>query len=175
MGTMVGDDGLGNQIGVAPDARWIACRNMERGYGSPATYIECFEFFLAPTDVNGNNPNPALAPHVINNSWGCPPMEGCNPDNFGTIDKVVKALKTAGIVVVASAGNSGSKCSKVDEPAAIFAAVFSVRLRATAVSGSSPTLQRRASASGLPCRTAASPPGAAPPWQGPTLQAWWRS
>ena len=46
MGTMVGDDGLGNQIGVAPDARWMACRNMERGYGSPATYIDCFEFFF---------------------------------------------------------------------------------------------------------------------------------
>ena len=30
-GTMVGDDGLGNRIGVAPGARWIACRNMDRG------------------------------------------------------------------------------------------------------------------------------------------------
>ncbi len=29
---MVGDDGLGNQIGVAPGAKWIACRNMDAGW-----------------------------------------------------------------------------------------------------------------------------------------------
>ena len=47
MGTIVGDDGQGNQIGVAPEADWIGCRNMENGYGTPTTYIECFEWFLA--------------------------------------------------------------------------------------------------------------------------------
>ncbi|MFN2226300.1 MAG: S8 family serine peptidase, partial [Anaerolineae bacterium] len=31
LGTMVGDDGAGHQIGVAPGARWIGCRNMEQG------------------------------------------------------------------------------------------------------------------------------------------------
>ena len=40
---MVGDDGMGNQVGVAPGAKWIACRNMDRnGDGNPAQYIECF-------------------------------------------------------------------------------------------------------------------------------------
>jgi len=126
MGTMVGDDGMGNQIGVAPEASWIACRNMERGFGSPATYIECFEWFLAPTDLDGNNPDPARAPHVVNNSWGCPPFEGCNPGNFGTMERVVENLEAAGIVVVASAGNSGFKCSTVDDPAAIFGETFTV-------------------------------------------------
>ena len=29
-GTAVGDDGAGNQIGVAPGAKWIGCRNMDR-------------------------------------------------------------------------------------------------------------------------------------------------
>ncbi len=126
MGTMVGDDGQGNQIGVAPGARWIACRNMERGYGSPATYIECFEWFLAPTDLAGANPNPAMAPHVINNSWGCPEMEGCNASNWATMETVVHNLKAAGIVVVVSAGNSGSSCGSVRDPAAIFEQSFSV-------------------------------------------------
>ncbi|MEL7427645.1 MAG: S8 family serine peptidase [Bacteroidota bacterium] len=82
MGTMVGDDGDENQIGVAPQARWIGCRNMERGYGSPASYIECFDWFLAPTNLEGLEADPDAAPHVISNSWHCPPMEGCNPDNF---------------------------------------------------------------------------------------------
>ena len=39
---------LGNQIGVAPGARWIACRNMNFGDGQPSTYIACNQFFLAP-------------------------------------------------------------------------------------------------------------------------------
>ncbi|MEY2575189.1 MAG: serine protease AprX, partial [Verrucomicrobiota bacterium] len=36
-GTTVGDDGAGNQVGVAPGAKWIGCRNMDQGNGTPAT------------------------------------------------------------------------------------------------------------------------------------------
>ena len=48
-----------NQVGVAPGARWIGCRNMDRGNGTPATYSECFQWFIAPTDLNDQNPDPA--------------------------------------------------------------------------------------------------------------------
>jgi serine protease AprX len=75
-GTTVGDDGSGNQVGVAPGAKWIGCRNMNEGNGTPATYTECFQFMIAPTDLAGNNANPTLRPHVLNNSWGCPVSEG---------------------------------------------------------------------------------------------------
>ncbi len=126
VGTMTGDDGMGNQIGVAPGAKWIACRNMERGWGSPATYIECFEWFLAPTDVNGDNADPSKAPHVINNSWGCPPVEGCNPDNFSAMETTITNIKSAGMVVVVSAGNSGSSCGSISNPAAIFEPSFTI-------------------------------------------------
>src|SRR5262245_32095543 len=51
MGTMVGDDGGSNQIGVAPDAKWIGCRNMDQGAGTPQTYSECFQCFIAPTNL----------------------------------------------------------------------------------------------------------------------------
>jgi len=125
MGTMIGEDGE-NQIGVAPGARWIACRNMERGYGSPFTYLECFQWFLAPTDLNNQNPDPSKAPHVINNSWSCPTMEGCNPANFAIMENAINFLNMAGVVVVVSAGNSGSGCSSVNAPAAMFANSFSV-------------------------------------------------
>jgi serine protease AprX len=125
MGTMVGSDGE-NQIGVAPDAQWCACRNMERGYGTPYTYIECFEWFLAPTDLNNENPDPLKAPHVINNSWGCPPTEGCDTSNFEMMNIVVNNLRAAGIVVVVSAGNDGSECSTVYTPAAIYEGSFTV-------------------------------------------------
>lgn len=124
MGTMVGDDGGANQIGMAPGARWIGCRNMEGGWGTPATYSECFQWFVAPTDLSGQNPNPNLAPHVINNSWSCPPSEGCtSPEILRT---VVENVRAAGIVVVVSAGNSGPSCSTVSTPAAIYDTSFSV-------------------------------------------------
>ncbi len=41
----------GKGIGVAPGARWMACRNMDRGFGSSETYLNCLQFFLAPTDL----------------------------------------------------------------------------------------------------------------------------
>ena len=126
MGTIVGDDGADNKIGIAPGARWIGCRNMDRGVGTPATYIECFEFFLAPYPIGGDPISdgvPSLAPHVINNSWTCPPSEGCDWD---TLQTAVENVRAAGILVVASAGNSGSGCSTVRDPLAIYDAAFSV-------------------------------------------------
>jgi uncharacterized repeat protein (TIGR01451 family) len=124
MGTMVGDDGAGNQVGMAPGAKWIGCRNMEDGWGKPSTYIECYQWFLAPTDLNNQNPDPAKAPHVINNSWGCPPAEGCTDPNV--MRTVVANLRQAGILSVHSAGNSGPACSTVSDPAAIYDESFSV-------------------------------------------------
>lgn len=96
---------------------------MDRGEGTPARYTECFEFFLAPTDRNGANPRPDLAPHVINNSWGCPNSEGCTDPNI--LKTVVENVRAAGILVVVSAGNEGPGCSTVGVPA-IYEASFAV-------------------------------------------------
>jgi serine protease AprX len=126
MGTMVGAPNMDSIIGVAPGARWIGCRNMETGDGTPATYIECFEWFLAPTNLANGMPNTNMSPHVINNSWGCPVSEGCNSSNFAVMNTVVNNCVAAGIVVVVSAGNSGSGCSSVDSPAAIFQNSYTV-------------------------------------------------
>ena len=123
LGSSVGADSSGNEIGVAPDARWIGCRNMDQGVGTPATYTECFQFFLAPTEVGGGNPDPARRPHVMNNSWGCPPSEGCAAT---TLQTAVQNAEAAGIFVVVSAGNGGPSCSSVNDPPAVYAAAFSV-------------------------------------------------
>jgi serine protease AprX len=126
MGTMVGYTGT-NQIGVAPGAQWIGCRNMDQGVGTPATYIECFEFFLAPYPVGGDptEGDPAKAPHVINNSWTCPPDEGCD---WTSLQAAVENARAAGIVVVAAAGNEGTpyRCGRVMHPPAIYDAAFSI-------------------------------------------------
>ena len=125
MGTVVGDDGAANQIGMAPGAQWIGCRNMDRGVGTPASYLECFEFFLAPYPVGGTpaQGDPNLAPDVVNNSWSCPPSEGCDA---GTLEAAVDALREAGIVVVVSGGNTGSACGSVDRPPTLYEGSFSV-------------------------------------------------
>lgn len=124
MGTMVGDDGAGYYIGMAPGARWIGCRNMLHGVGTPITYSECYQWFIAPTDLNNQNPRPDLAPDVINNSWSCPPSEGCTDPNV--LLTVVNNVVAAGIVTVHSAGNSGPGCGSVSTPAAIYDASFTV-------------------------------------------------
>lgn len=123
---MVGDDGLGNQIGVAPGARWIACRNMDSsGTGSPTSYTECFQFLIAPYPVGGNpnQGNPALAPDSINNSWVCPASEGCSAN---TLQSIVDAVRAAGIFPAMAAGNSGPSCSSISDPPAIYQSSVSV-------------------------------------------------
>lgn len=125
VGTMVGAGGV-NQIGIAPQAKWIACRNMNAGDGSPATYLECMDWFLAPTDAAGQNPQPLLAPHVINNSWGCPPSEGCTTQQSALLEAAVNNLRAAGILFVAAAGNSGSSCGSITDPPAYFAGSLTV-------------------------------------------------
>lgn len=124
IGTAVGWDGGANHIGVAFGARWIGCKNMNAaGTGSPSTYTECFQFMLAPTDLDGNNPDPDRAPHVTTNSWGCPPSEGCNQD---TLRRIVETVRAAGIAVIVAAGNSGPSCSSIVDPPAHYDASYTV-------------------------------------------------
>lgn len=118
VGTMLGHDGADNIIGMAPEAKWIACRNMDNGYGKPSTYIECYEWFIAPAGDS------SLAPHVINNSWGCPSSEGCTG---AEIKPVLEAVYAAGIMNVVSAGNEGPGCSTISaQPATVSDFGFSV-------------------------------------------------
>jgi len=125
LGTAIGDDNAGNQIGMAPQALAIGCRNMDEGTGTPARYMECFEFFLAPYPVNGNptQGDPSKAPDITTNSWACPASEGCSAT---TLQAGVEAQRAAGIEMVCAAENSGPSCSTVIDGPAIFDASYTV-------------------------------------------------
>jgi subtilisin family serine protease len=60
---------------------------------------------------------------VLNNSWGCPPLEGCDPN---ALKPAADALRAAGIFVVVSAGNDGPSCDTLSSPLALYDSVFSV-------------------------------------------------
>ncbi len=104
MGTMVG----GNGLGVAPGARWMAARAFDSaGNGQVSWLHAAFQWILAP------NGNPALAPDIVNNSWG-------NDD--GTVLEFqgdVLALLAAGIFPVFSAGNNGPNPGTVGSPGSL--------------------------------------------------------
>jgi subtilisin family serine protease len=124
-GTVVGWDGE-NQIGLAPGARWIACRNMRQGLGNPGSYVSCMEFLLAPFPLDGDpfhDGDPARGAQVVNNSWGCPRQEGCLPD---TLHRAVEHLRAAGQMMVVGVGNEGPACSTVRDPPSLYDATLSV-------------------------------------------------
>ncbi|WFE46167.1 S8 family serine peptidase [Verrucosispora sp. WMMD1129] len=141
MGSAVGRDG----IGVAPGARWVGCVNLDRNLGNPAAYLDCLQFMLAPFPLGGDpfrQGRPARAPEILTNSWGCPPIEGCDPS---ALRPATAALEAAGILVVAAAGNTGPFCGSVQDPPAPYADVLTVgavddRRRVTAFSSRGPTI-----------------------------------
>ena len=122
LGTMVGQNG----IGVAPGATWFACENLNRNLGNPALYLDCMQFMLAPFPQGGDpfvDGDPKRAADVLNNSWGCPTLEGCDPE---ALLAGANHLRDAGIFVAVSAGNDGPNCSTVYAPLSLYDSVFSV-------------------------------------------------
>jgi len=102
MGTIVGDDGRENRIGMAPGAQWIAVKMFDdSGFTDDVKLHQGFQWILAPTDLNGENPDPSKAPDVVNNSWG--DMNGANPAFWPD----VAAWQAAGIFPAFAAGNDG--------------------------------------------------------------------
>ena len=115
-----------HNVGVAPGARWVGCVNLERNLGSPARYLDCLQFMLAPFPDGGNplrDGRPERAPHVLTNSWGCTVVEGCDQRS---LRPAVDALTAAGIFVVGGAGNSGPDCRSVTDPPAPYRETLTV-------------------------------------------------
>ncbi|QSB04631.1 S8 family serine peptidase [Natronoglycomyces albus] len=108
-GTMTGGtDPNGVAFGVAPGSDWIAVNGCCPG-GQAPPLLEAGQWIAAPTDQNGENPDPTKAPHVVNNSWG-------TPANDPIFKGMVDAWWEMGIFPVFSAGNSGPSCNTTGSP-----------------------------------------------------------
>lgn len=104
---MAGNSGT-NQTGVAPDADWIACGGCAGG--SCAGVYQCLDWMVAPTDLNGANPNPDERPHVVNNSWG-----NCSTTYDSSLEPIWDSMYGAGVIPFFSNGNS-SNCGYSSPP-----------------------------------------------------------
>ncbi|GAA1570777.1 hypothetical protein GCM10009742_11620 [Kribbella karoonensis] len=111
MGTMVGDDGAGNQIGVAPGVKWIAANGC---CPSDAALISSGQWMLEPTDLQGQNPDASKRPNVINNSWG-----STLPSNDPFMEDITLAWTASGIFGAFANGNSGSACQSSGSPGSL--------------------------------------------------------
>ncbi|MFC4007107.1 S8 family serine peptidase [Nonomuraea purpurea] len=105
MGTMAGANG----IGVAPGAKWIAAKGCELNTCTDASLLAAGQWILAPTDLNGQNPRPDLAPDIVNNSWG---GDGFDPWYKPTVE----AWVAAGIFPAFAIGNEGPACDTAGSP-----------------------------------------------------------
>jgi len=104
VGIMLGDDGSGNQIGVAPGTEWIACKAFDNtGSATDTSLLACGQFMVAPTRLDGTDADPDMRPHVVNNSWG-----DCSQTYSDWYQDTIDAWLAAGIYPVFSAGNAGN-------------------------------------------------------------------
>jgi bacillopeptidase F len=111
MGLIVGGNAGGFDMGVAPDAQWISVKIFnDQGQSNLAKIHQGFQWLLDP-DNNGSTDD---APHIVNSSWV---LQGTEGQCLGEFATDITMLRTAGIAVVFSAGNSGHKSDTSMEPA----------------------------------------------------------
>ena len=104
---------MGILTSVAPGAQWIALKLFDdRGSATDEWLHAGFQWVLAPTRLDGSNPDPARAPHIVSNSWG-----DDNPLDQ-SFRQGLNAWRAAGIYSTWAAGNSGPAERTLNAPAA---------------------------------------------------------
>jgi serine protease AprX len=100
LGVVAGGAAGGTAIGVAPGARWIAAKIYDDAGRSTVSVIhQAFQWVLDPD----GDPATDDTPDVVTASWGALSANACDL----TFAPDLAALRSAGILVVAAAGNAG--------------------------------------------------------------------
>ena len=121
-------------VGVAPNASWMACQvGDSSGNGGLPAMLECLQFMLAPTKLDGSAPRAEAAPDIVNVSWGCftaarndgtyEAEQLCAEAGQLGLEHAVAALHAAGILFVAAAGDDKGCDAIADPPATVEAAL----------------------------------------------------
>ncbi|HLQ39130.1 MAG TPA: S8 family serine peptidase, partial [Planctomycetota bacterium] len=119
MGTLCGDDGAGNQIGMAPGAKWIASNPID----APGTraqknvwYNQAIQWMADP---DGNPSTVTDVPDVCSNSWGVRDAANgvgpCSPVFNAALD----AAEASTVVFVWAAGNESTLGPRVPADRAV--------------------------------------------------------
>jgi len=98
---------LGAGIGVAPKAKFIAASAL--GYNVDGV-LKALQWMLAPTRMDGTEPDATRAPDVVGMSW----WTGKNNENLFL--ESMQDLRAAGIEPIKSAGNNGPGESTISSP-----------------------------------------------------------
>ncbi|RHY89173.1 hypothetical protein DYB35_013972, partial [Aphanomyces astaci] len=107
LGVMVGTKG----IGVAPNAKWIACKGCGEKLCNPRMVKQCAQFLLCPHNNDGKKCDPSKAPHVINMSTG-------KHGKKLWLEEMIVRWREVGIIPVFPNGNDGLEgCAYSDYPA----------------------------------------------------------
>jgi len=110
MGTMVGKNG----IGIAPAAKWSACRGCATAACSQAHLISCGQFVTCPTLPDGTSPSCDKAPNLVSNSWG-------GGSDWSWFSPVLDTWHLGGIIPIFTVGNSGPSCGTARPPPNVIA------------------------------------------------------
>ena len=102
-GTSVAGLAVGDVIGVATGADWIASIACSDGGCPLSGVVHSMQWMLAPTTVDEQDPKPELRPQIINSSW-------VRSQDDEPMKRASEALAAAGILQVYAAGNEGPGC-----------------------------------------------------------------
>jgi len=157
MGTIAGGGDRG--IGVAPGAKWIACKGCSNSGCDGESLLACGQWMVNPTNPDGSEPDPSKIPDIINNSWG----SALGGSSWYT--PTINAWKAAGILYAFAIGNSGPFCvtggSPGDQPNTFSVGSTDINDRSSSFSSRGP------SRSGLGIKPEISAPGS------DVLSAWY--
>jgi subtilisin family serine protease len=95
-----------NGMGVAPGAKWMACKGLGGSGGGGGDMNRCQQWSICPTKQDGSGRDCSKAPHIVSNSWG----------GGGNFERSIAAWRRAGIIPIFAAGNSGNDCETMGYP-----------------------------------------------------------
>lgn len=108
MGTMVGEN-----IGIAPETKWIAAQGCDKEGCSQERLLSSAQWVMCPLDANGGNPRCELGADIVNNSWG---GEITDDESLTWFSASVEAWLAAGMIPIFAQGNSGPGCATAGTP-----------------------------------------------------------